>query len=274
MWFYLFYIVFDSLLCSFSSFLIYLIIFEYLIALRACRHRALDSGARQPTNRQLTNQKTSKATSQLTKKPTNQQTNKATNQHHNKQEEPRWSPKPTQKQPKNQSKIYQNHHYENPSKIDQKTIKNHPKSQKCRGAPGLPRDNFAPKSRPEPKIHALRLGSRLGCVLEASWARLGGQDSSKLDSKIEGKSIKNPCKNRSKIQCLPSSSFYAILMDFWSENEGMLAPKSDQKSMPTSKGDFLKKRGFTLAKTIILEVLGVEVESKNPSKINQKSIKN
>ena len=60
-----------------------------LIALRATRPRALDSGARQPTNRQPTNQKTSKETSQQTKKPTNQQTNKATNQHHNKQQEPR-----------------------------------------------------------------------------------------------------------------------------------------------------------------------------------------
>ena len=116
--------------------------------------------------------------------------------------------------------------------------------------------------------------SRLGCVLEASWAPLRVQDTSKLASQIEGKSIKNPCKNRSKIRCLPSSSFYAILIDFWSENEGMLAPKSDQKSMPTSKGDFLKKRGFTLAKTIILEVLGPEVESKNRSTINQNSTKN
>ena len=54
--------------------------YNYLIALRATRPRAMDSGARQPTNRQPTNQKTSKATSQQTNKPTTQQTNKATNQ--------------------------------------------------------------------------------------------------------------------------------------------------------------------------------------------------
>ena len=56
--------------------------------------------------------------------------------------------------------------------------------------------------------------SRLGCVLEASWAPLKVQDTSKLASQIEGKSIKNPCKNRSKIRCLPSSSFDAIWVIF------------------------------------------------------------
>ena len=65
-----------------------------------------------------------------------------------------------------------------------------------------------------------------------------------------------------------------MLMDFWSENEGMLAPKSNQTSMPTSKGVFLKKRVFTFAKTIRLKVLGVEVENKNRSTIDQKSINN
>ena len=50
----------------------------------------------------------------------------------------------------------------------------------------------------------------------------------------------------------------------------MLAQKSDQKLIPTSKGEFLKTRGFTLARTIILKVLGVEVESKNRSKMQQK----
>ena len=39
--------------------------------MRACRHRAWDSGARQLTNRQPTNQTTSEATNQQTNKPTN-----------------------------------------------------------------------------------------------------------------------------------------------------------------------------------------------------------
>jgi len=62
----------------------------------------------------------------------------------------------------------------------------------------------------------------------------------KHQSQIEGKSIKNQCKNRSKNRCLLSSSFDAILIDFWRENGGMLAQKSNQKSMSTSKGRFCK----------------------------------
>ena len=91
------------------------------------------------------------------------------------------------------------------------------------------------------KCRALRLGSPLGGVLEASWRRLGAQHSSKLATQIEGKSIKNQSKNRSKNRCLPSSNFDPILMEFWRENGGMLAPKSSQKSMSTSKGRFCKK---------------------------------
>ena len=46
----------------------------------ATRPRALDSRARQPTDRQPTNQKTNKGASQQCNKPTMQQTNKATSQ--------------------------------------------------------------------------------------------------------------------------------------------------------------------------------------------------
>ena len=106
--------------------------------------------------------------------------------------------------------------------------------------------------------------------MEASWARLRGQDSSKLASQIEGKSIKNPCKNQSKIRCLPSSNFDAFLMDFWRENGGMLAPKSDQKSMSTSKGRFYKSIYKTNGILMIFVVLGAEVGRKNRSKIDQK----
>ena len=55
------------------------------------------------------------------------------------------------------------------------------------------------------KCRALRLGSRLGGVLEASWARLRGQDSSKLASQIEGKSIKKSMQK--SIQNLMPSKF-------------------------------------------------------------------
>ena len=64
--------------------------------------------------------------------------------------------------------------------------------------------------------------------------------------------------------------FLRILVDLGKQNGAKLAPKSHQKSIPTSKGDFLKKLHFFPGKTMILKVLGVEVESKHRSKIDQK----
>ena len=57
---------------------------------------------------------------------------------------------------------------------------------------------------------------------------------------------------------------------FWRQNGGMLASKIEQKSMLSSRGDFLKKPCFSLGKTMILKDPGVEVGSKNRSKIYQK----
>ena len=57
---------------------------------------------------------------------------------------------------------------------------------------------------------------------------------------------------------------------FWKQNGGMLASKIEQKSMLSSRGDFLKKPCFSLGKTMILKDPGVEVGSKNRSKIYQK----
>ena len=68
-------------------------------------------------------------------------------------------------------------------------------------------------------------------------------------------------------------------INFWKDVGGFLEEKSrhvgtkiEQKSMPTSKSDFLKKPCFSLGKTMILRVQGVEVGGKNRSKIVQKSI--
>ena len=59
-------------------------------------------------------------------------------------------------------------------------------------------------------------------------------------------------------------------IDFWKDFGGFLeakwrhvGTKIDQKSMPTWKSDFLKKPCFSLRKTMILRVEGVEVGSKN-----------
>ena len=59
-------------------------------------------------------------------------------------------------------------------------------------------------------------------------------------------------------------------IDFWKDFGGFLeekwrhvGTKIEQKSMPTSKSDFLKKPCFSLGKTMILRVQGIEVGSKN-----------
>ena len=64
--------------------------------------------------------------------------------------------------------------------------------------------------------------------------------------------------------------FWKDFNGFWKENGGMLAPKSHPKSIPTSKNDILKKPSFSLGKTMILKVQGIEVGSKNQSKIDEK----
>ena len=58
---------------------------------------------------------------------------------------------------------------------------------------------------------------------------------------------------------------------FWKENGAKLGPRWHQKSIPTSKDDFLKKHCFSQGKTMILKVLGIEVGSQKPSNIDQKT---
>ena len=68
--------------------------------------------------------------------------------------------------------------------------------------------------------------------------------------------------------CLPSSSFDMFLVDFWREIEGMLAPRSHQKSMPPLKGWFCKN--WWKVFFLIFQGYGVEVGSKSQSKIDWK----
>ena len=72
------------------------------------RHRALDSGARQPTNREPTNQKTSKATSPQTSKPTNQHSSKPPQQTAGAEMNPQTNQKTIKKSCKNPPKLLQN----------------------------------------------------------------------------------------------------------------------------------------------------------------------
>ena len=137
------------------------------------------------------------------------------------------------------------------SKIDQISIKT-PTNKSMKPAPNRPKSALERKmSRTSSWEPSWR---RLGSVLEASWACLRAQHSPKLATQIEGKSIKHQCKNRSKNRCLLSSSFDAILIGFWRENGSMLAPKSNQKSMSTSKGRFCKKYRNTIDVSISFQV--------------------
>ena len=64
----------------------------------------------------------------------------------------------------------------------------------------------------------------------------------------------------------------AVLKDFcvfWMQNGDMLASKIEQKSMLSSRDDFLKKMCFPNGKTSIFKDPGVEVGSPNRSKIDQ-----
>ena len=60
--------------------------------------------------------------------------------------------------------------------------------------------------------------------------------------------------------------FWKDLDGFWEPNGAMLAPKSIKNRCDLRT----KNNGFSLRKTIIFKVRGVQVESKNRSKIDQK----
>ena len=64
--------------------------------------------------------------------------------------------------------------------------------------------------------------------------------------------------------------FLMIFIRFVDPKWKQVETKIDQKSMLTSKDDFLKKLCFSQGKTMILKVLGVEVGTKKQSKIEQK----
>ena len=95
-----------------------------------------------------------------------------------------------------------------------------------------------------------------------TWFQLGSQNGAEIEKRSKQKSI--------NILMALGVRFFRDFGGFWKQNGAKLAPKSHQKSIPTSKGDFLKKPYFSLEKTMILKVLGVQVGTKNLSKIDQK----
>ena len=83
------------------------------------------------------------------------------------------------------------------------------------------------------------------------------------------KSLKNPILRGMKILMPLRIGFLSDCEGFWKQNGGMLASKIEQKSMLSSRGDFLEKLCFSSGKTPIFKDPGVEVGSKNRSKSDQ-----
>ena len=88
-----------------------------------------------------------------------------------------------------------------------------------------------------------------------TWLQLGPQDG----AKIAQKSIQKPIKKTMHLGIDFWKDFGAFLEEKWRH----VGTKIEQKSMPTSKSDFLKKPCFSLGKTMILRVQGIEVGGKN-----------
>ena len=95
-------------------------------------------------------------------------------------------------------------------------------------------------------------GSNLGPKKVPSWSQNGVKIDEKIDQKFDG------FGNR-------------FLKGFWWILGRILAPKSRPKSILSSKGVFLKKHCFSLGKPYFFEIQGVEVGSKNRSKIDVKN---
>ena len=157
---------------------------------------------------------------------------------------------------------------ENRLKINAKTIKNLPKIwqkwTKNQSWRGLGRPLGALGGQDRKNTNAMRTfgasWGHLGAVLGASWGRLGAwiavlgrlgallsrlKIDVKIDQKIDGIGF--------------SIDFGGFLKEKWKH----VGTKIEQKSMPTSKSDFLKKLHFSVRKTMILKVQGIEVGGKN-----------
>ena len=103
---------------------------------------------------------------------------------------------------------------------------------------------------------------------EAIWGAPGNQDGSKLKPKMGPSWSQKGIKIDARIAQFFDAIKNRILMDLGRENGGKLAPKSDPKSVSTSKGRFCKKYGKTHENHCFFEVLGVEVGSQIRSKID------
>ena len=90
-------------------------------------------------------------------------------------------------------------------------------------------------------------------------SRKNGQHGSKLASKIDQKSIKNRCKNRSFFWCLFGVDLWTNFVVFSIQNGAKLVPKWHQKSISTLKAE----NQLNASRLAFSWLWGVEVRSKN-----------
>ena len=107
-----------------------------------------------------------------------------------------------------------------------------------------------------------RLGGLLGASWWPTWLQVEPQKGTKIDQKSNQKSI--------NFSMPLGIRFLEDFGGFWDQNGSKLAFKIEPKTMLSSKGVFLKKPCFSLGKTMILKVRGMEVGIKNRSIIDQK----
>ena len=105
-----------------------------------------------------------------------------------------------------------------------------------------------------------RLGGLLGASWWPTWLQVEPQNGAKIDQKSKQKSI--------NFSMPLGIRFLQDFGGFWDQNGANLASKIEPKSMLSSKSNLLKKLRFSKGKTTILKVPGVEVGSKNRSKID------
>ena len=137
------------------------------------------------------------------------------------------------------------------------------RAEKSRSGEGLGGSWAAPGSKTTPGRLQRASQAPLGALL----GRFGRQVGAKLGPSWRPKGHQNRCKNRCKFEWLLGWVLGGILAGFGAPNGAMLAPKWGSKSMPTSKGNFLKKRCFSAGKTTIFKVQDVEVGAQKRPKI-------
>ena len=101
-----------------------------------------------------------------------------------------------------------------------------------------------------------------GGFWKAKWSQVG--------IKIDQKSIKNLCKNRSFLLMPLGVDLWTKFADFWCQNEAKLGPKWDQKSMWTSNGEFSKNLVFPKENNVFWHQMGPSWEPK-PTKNRSKN---